>query len=360
MEPRICFLVVLALGITQAVLWLLRERFVADVIQKMVLSRSQALTLRIFGCGYGLFAPSKVGAVTKIAERAMEGFENLLIMFLTRALPALASIALVLLYFAFRVPLALPSILCGAIAYIALSAIVLRWRRDFLDEVNDAEDDVAKYFALTFLAAQAIKVSGYIASALRPLTQEYQKYAITARELAFASGVLKSTQTFITLLTTILAIGAGLWMLQSDTAELTAGDFVVIFSFVGIFMMNLAAVWQIREALDEYDADSRALEELYAFEIHRPTLDEQPSATELQIAMQAMTTVDPPQLNVQSSQLFSQGERVAISGQSGAGKSVLLEHLVGIRRLRGLLKFNGHDLDEHSEAQVADLVAYSG
>ena len=125
-------------------------------------------------------------------------------------------------------------------------------------------------------------------------------------------------------------------------------------------MTNLAAVWQMREALDEYDADSRALEELYAFEIHRPTLDEQPSATELQIAMQAMTTVDLPQLNVQSSQLFSQGERVAISGQSGAEKSVLLEHLVGIRRLGGLLKFNGHDLDEHSEAQVADLVAYSG
>ena len=150
MEPRICFLVVLALGITQAVLWLLRERFVADVIQKMVLSRSQALTLRIFGCGYGLFAPSKIGAVTKIAERAMEGFENLLIMFLTRALPALASIALVLLYFAFRVPLALPSILCGAIAYIALSAIVLRWRRDFLDEVNDAEDDVANILLSLF------------------------------------------------------------------------------------------------------------------------------------------------------------------------------------------------------------------
>jgi len=353
-------LVVLALGITQAVLWPLRQRFVADVIQKMVLSRSQALTLRIFGCGYGLFAPSKVGAVTKIAERAIEGFENLLVMFLTGALPALASIALVLLYFAFRVPLALPLILCGAIAYIALSAIVLRWRRDFLDDVNDAEDDVAEYFALTFLAAQAIKVSGYIASALRPLTQEYRKYAITARELAFASGVLKSTQTFITLLTTILAIGAGLWMLQSDTAELTAGDFVIIFSFVGIFMTNLAAVWQIRETLDEYDADSRALEELYAFEIHRPTLDEQPLATELQIAMQAMTTIEPPQLNVQNSQLFSQGERVAISGQSGAGKSVLLEHLVGIRRSGGLLKFNGHDLDEHSEAQVADLVAYSG
>lgn len=354
-------LLVLGLGILHALLWPIRERFVAGVIQNMVLSRSQSLTTKLFGFSYELFAASKVGAVTKIVERAIEGFENLLFMLLTRALPAFLSIFLVLAYFSFQVPLALPLILVGAAAYIVVSTIVLRWRRDFLDEVNDAEDNVAELFALTFLAAPAIKVTGYVSSALRPLSNEYRNYALAAKKLAFASGVLKSTQIFIMLLTTVLAIGSGLWMLQGEINALTAGDFVVVFSFVGSFMTNLASVWQIRETLDEYDADSRTLHELYAYDVvERLGIQETPQTGDTKIEILQGSTQSVPRLNIANAVLFNPGDRISITGKSGSGKSVLLEHIVGIKRSSGTIHLNGQDLDEYSEKQIARQVAYSG
>ena len=350
---------VLALGVTQAILWPIRERFVANVIQEMVLSRSKSLTQKIFGYSYDAFAASRVGAVTKIVERAIEGFENLLVMLLTRALPAMVSMLLVLVYFSYQVPIAIPLIILGAILYVVMSAIVLRWRRDFLDDVNDAEDDVAEYFALSFLAAPAIKVSGYVQTALQPLTKVYGNYAIAAQRLAFASGILKSTQVFITLLTTIFSIGAGLWVLQSQSSLLTAGDFVVVFSFVGIFMTNLAAVWQLRETLDEYDADSSALKELRTYEGPDTHRRSDLGGERYTLSIKKGATDVSPALSIEADVDLSIGDIVAVSGHSGAGKTLLLEYILGIKRSAGVFEFCGCDVNDMSEEQIAENMSYS-
>ena len=345
------------LGVLQVVLWPIRERFVASVVQRIVLQRSIRLTEAVFQKDYEVFATSRVGYATKIVERAIEGFERLSVVLLTQALPALASVLLVMAYFVFLLPLATLVLIAGAALYVGLSLVILRWRREFLDDVNDVEDEIADNFAATFLAARSIKSSGLVKSALQPLATTYGNYAMAARDLAFASGVLASAQSAITLLVTISTILAGVYWL--DVSEgFSAGDFVVVFSYVGVFMANLAMAWKVREAVDEYEADASALGEITDLKVARnfdgSTIQGDPKT----LTVDKGNLPFPSSLLIDKSVTLERGNLISIVGASGGGKTLLLQFLSGIKVSEKAVSLNERKLDDLSDSTVTNSIGY--
>lgn len=344
-------------GIIQVLLWPIRERFVASVIQRIVLKRSVRLTEKVFEKDYDVFASSRVGYVTKVVERALEGFERLSVVLLTQALPALASVLLVLAYFVFLLPLGTLALLAGAVLYLGLSLVILRWRRAFLDDVNDAEDDIADSFAVTFLAARSIKSSGLAKSALQPLATTYGSYALAARDLAFASGVLASAQSAITLLVTISAILAGVyWLDVSDS--FSAGDFVVVFAYVGVFMANLAMAWKVREAVDEYEADASALGKITDLKAARIADGSKVEGDPSILTIGKGRLPAPSGLQIDTSVKLEQGHLVSIIGASGSGKTLLLQMLAGVKSSEKAILVNEEKLDDLTASSVTDTCGY--
>ena len=345
-------------GIAQALFWPIRERFVASVVQSMVLYRSMRLTREVFGKSYDVFASSRVGHITKIVERAIEGFEQLLGALMTQALPALVSVFLVISYFAFQLPIGVPLLLLGAVLYFLISRRVLSWRREFLDDVNDAEDEIADSFASTFLAGRAIKSGGFIGEALAPLYRTYHGYADAAARLAFASGVMSSAQSAISLAITILAIIGGVnWIGSSN--HFTAGDFVIVFSYVGIFMTNLGMVWKVREAFDDYDADSRAFQDVRNLPnlLEGACLPVHLSKPEIRVKYLAQDTAS---VETDSGDIrIPFGETVAVTGKSGAGKTTFIQSLIGIRASERTVELDGSDIFSLNQSDLSSLCDFA-
>ncbi len=352
-------ILLLCLGLFQTFLWPIRERFVASVVQSITLNRSIRITKLIFMKQYELFAPSRVGHVTKVVERAIEGFERLLNVMLTQALPALVSVIFVTIYFIVLLPIGAPILIIGSIVYLITSYKVLRWRRKFLDKVNDSEDDIADNFASTFLAARAIKSNGTLENSLMPLEKTYKSYAKNAEKLSFASGVLFSAQSAITLIITLAAIYGGVIWIEFNNS-FTAGDFVIVFTYVGIFMSNLSTAWQIRESIDEYEADSRALSELQkapemAYEID-PS-QEVPKRPNL--LLKASTQTQSVPINIVEDIEIPFGKFVAVSGSSGSGKTTLLQIMANVRVTNTKLHINKHCISKLSQQQISATIAYA-
>ena len=351
-------LILVSLGLLQALSWPIKQRYIAGVVQSIVLERSKQITSEVLGKEFGIFAPSRVGYVTKVVDRAVVGFERILVVLLTQALPAAASVLLVAGYFIFLLPVGAPLLVVGAVVYLAVSSKILRWRRKFLDDVNDAEDDSADAFAAVFMAAGAVKTSGSVNSVLSFLTRTYRRYALTATRLSFASGVLVLAQSIITLAITVLSIYGGIrWM--NVSSSFSAGDFAVVFSYVRIFMTNLGSAWDVRSSVDEYAADNRALSEIQGLDSLPNVIccEVSAGAPELRLETPGDERMGILKLPVPITVNF--GETAGLIGSSGAGKTTLLQHAAGIRASHGQVRIGGADVGDLTQDQRADVLAYS-
>ena len=351
-QVSVSLLILVTLGLFQALSWPMKQRYISGVTQSIVLEQSKAITAEIFHKEFAIFAPSRVGYITKVVDRAVLGFERILTIFLIRALPSVVSVLLVAGYFIFLLPIGAPLLLVGAVLYIFASTKILKWRRKFLDDVNDAEDESAGAFAAAFMAGGAIKTSGALHPALSFLTRNYQKYALTANRLSFASGVLVLAQSIITLATTVLAIYGGIYWMNQNSG-FSAGDFAVVFSYVGTFMMNLEDVWEIRSVIDEYQADNLALSEIQSVKSLPDVIRYKIATREPTIWLGGKMRILklPAPIEIQF------GETIGLIGSSGSGKTTLLQHIAGIQSSQ--VQIAGAAVGELTQEQRAELVNYS-
>ena len=114
-QVSFALLILVSLGLLQALTWPIKQRYISGVIQSIVLEQSKTITSEIFNKEFEVFAPSRVGHITKVVDRAIVGFESILTVFLTHALPAVASVLLVAGYFIVLLPIGAPLLLAGAV-----------------------------------------------------------------------------------------------------------------------------------------------------------------------------------------------------------------------------------------------------
>ena len=347
------------LALIKAVFTPLQARYITGIVQKMTLSYSLACTERIFSRNYHIFKSRNVGGVLKRSERGIEGFESFLGFLLILAIPSLISLFIISSYLAFLVgPLAFFALCCAAIIFIAVSNQIIKWRRKYIDQVNDAEDDVAEIYAESFLAAIALRGAGRIAAAIRSLGSVYTFYADRSTSLAFASGVLSASQDFISTLTIIITVSLGAYLISDASYGLTVGDFVVVFTYVSMFMSNVSQIMEVRKRYDQFKADIFEMDQILSQPSDREGLPERRIIPK-KLTVEPFQRTTGPKLSLSQKLQFDVGSTVAIVGETGSGKTSFLEILSGLDFMKTGIYLDDVDLSSIGQQALGGAIFYA-
>jgi ATP-binding cassette subfamily B protein len=334
-----------------------QARRLTRAVQEATFRFSVTAAQGLFAKGFDVFRDTNVGGVITRADRGILAFERVAGFLLTTALPAI--VAMVLIAGTLSTVAGWPVMLALTLAtlvFIAVSRRIIRWRRPFLDQVNDAEDHQAEVFAETWLAALAVKAAGQTGPALDSLADSYRRYADRATQLSFASATLAAAQDLVTALTVAAIIGLAVLIVAGSPGAVTPGDFVVIFTYVGLYMTSLQSLTEVNKLADEFAADITELDALLAlpgFRTGQPDLDLGPAPA---ILVRPFRRSDGAPLRLGQPLAIPHGTRVAIVGETGSGKSSFLELLAGIDTPPATVLIGGQDVTQVSWPSVTQVL----
>lgn len=336
-----------------------QAKLVTGFVQRATLSFSVECTEKIFTKNYNLFKSANVGGLLKRSERGIEGFESFLGFLLVVAIPACISVLLVSGYLAYLGGWQVVLFLLGAaLVFVVVTGRIVRWRRPYLDRVNDAEDELAEVYSETFLAGVSLKASNRIDAARTGLEGVYETYSHASTALSFATGVLAASQGFISTFALIAVIGIGAMAISSGNAAMTAGDFIVMFSYVSIFMSGISQIMEVRKKYDEYQADIAELDRVLRMPVVRQNLSDV-RIDACALTLRPFRYEEGPALYLRETLTLRRGETVAVIGKTGSGKTSLLEIMSGVTFLRGTVFLDETDMGTLSEKSAAGSVFYA-
>ena len=334
-----------------------QARRLTRAVQEATFRFSVTSARELFAKGFDVFRDTNVGGVITRADRGSLAFERVAGFLLTTALPAIVAMALIAGTLAtiagWPVMLALT---LATLLFVAVSRGIIRWRRPFLDRVNDAEDHQAEVFAETWLAAPSVKAAGQTGPALDNLAMAYRRYADGATQLSFASATLAAAQDLVTALTVAAIIGLAVLIVAVSPGAVTPGDFVVIFTYVGLYMTSLQSLTEVNKLSDEFASDIAELDALLAlpaFRAGQPDRDLGPAPA---ILVRPFRRSDGAPLRLGQPLAIPHGTRVAIVGETGSGKSSFLELLAGIDTPPATVLVGGQDVTRVSWPSVTQVL----
>lgn len=296
---------------------------------------------------FEVFNAWRIGHFVKSVERGLTAHEKLLTFFITAGFPLLLEFLVVGGAFLYLGGLTIFLVLNGcALIYALMTYKIILWRRNHLNTVNDQEDELSAILFNTLSAGKSIKLEGAEASASRPLTLAFKRYADAAVTVAGSGGYLSSAKILFISLSTGVLLGWGVLNQLSATPSISVGQLVAIFSIASSYLLNVTTLTEGYRILDQFLADQRRLAQLLAL----PNFDVETRQAALPTLPESRLILTPcremaggsTRMNVGKTLTFTQGQSVAITGPSGAGKSTLLEVLAGLNlSQRNNLYING-------------------
>ncbi len=354
-------LIVLALLKLLILPW--QSRYLALVVQDMIRAASVDWSQRILRKDFSFFQSTRIGSVMKASERGIMAYEKLMVFAFTVVFPAVIEISLI---GAYLLTLAGWPILLVLGLYTILFAWVakktVRWRRPFIDKVNDAEDEIGDRFAEVFQSAQTLKIFGAWLSGAGRLNQAYGDYAGKVTNLAYASEWARTLKATVVTLATVSALGLGIFLVGGDGA-LSLGDFVVIFTLTTLFMGNVSVMAEAYQTLDQFKADKFNFDRILDYEEFReadlPAYKvTSPSSYDLRIKPFKYHTPEGKLILESPFEMsIPFGSKVAIVGRTGSGKTTLSKIIAGIYKTRGVVELGGRDILKISAEDLTKAMA---
>ena len=360
-ETIIILVSLVGFALANALIVPLQAKHLTKLVQDIVREASVKWTRRILRKEFVFFQDMNIGSLSNVTERGIEAYERFIIFSVNRFLLNIIELVLISVYLIYIAGAQIIGVLILAaflLIYLSFKAII--WRRPYIDEVNDTEDDLAEKFAETLQAGKSIKLFGAWDSALSLLNLSYAIYAKSSVKLAFASATLISLQKLISTLATVFTLLIGLLLLQSGNNTMSIGDFVVIFTFSGLFMNNIIQLTDAYKEVDQYKADKLRFDRVLSLPDFRTgdTVDETDGLT---ISLNPFVIAENGEILLESKLQIHipAGSNVAIVGPTGSGKTTLINLLSGVYKKENAVEIGGIDISNLSEPLLTNIIHYA-
>ncbi|UVM59059.1 ATP-binding cassette domain-containing protein [Pseudomonas sp. B21-010] len=322
-------------GCIHAIITPLQLHALSKLVQSIIMNASIEWITELIGKEFSLFNSWRIGHFIKSVERGITAHEQLLTFVVTIALPVLLEFIVVGVAFIYigggEIFLSMTAF---GIIYLAVTHQIIKWRRKHIDAVNEQEDELSAHLYNTLNAGKTIKLESAIPTALHPLNAAFGRYANAAVTTASSGGLLSTAKILFVSLSTGGLLYWGVVDQLSGHPSISVGQLVAIFSIAGSYLLSISTLTEGYRVLDQFLADQRQFEGLLSL----PDFDrsnrlawvdfQRPSVLELGPCEVAGT--GPLRLSIKRSLAFAQGQSVAVTGPSGAGKTTFLEVLAGL------------------------------
>ncbi|OOG83740.1 ABC transporter [Pseudomonas sp. A25(2017)] len=322
-------------GCIHAIITPLQLHALSKLVQSIIMNASIEWITELIGKEFSLFNSWRIGHFIKSVERGITAHEQLLTFIVTIALPVLLEFIVVGVAFIYigggEIFLSMTAF---GVIYLAATHQIIKWRRKHIDAVNEQEDELSAHLYNTLNAGKTIKLESAIPTALRPLNAAFGRYANAAVTTASSGGLLSTAKILFVSLSTGGLLYWGVVDQLSGQPSISVGQLVAIFSIAGSYLLSISTLTEGYRVLDQFLADQRQFEGLlslpdFARSNQLAWVDfQRPSVLELGPCEVAGT--GRLRLSIKRSLAFVQGQSVAVTGPSGAGKTTFLEVLAGL------------------------------
>lgn len=337
-------------------------KYTTRTIQIIIYKLSLSITKNMFAKEYDFYKNSKIGGIIRQTERGILSYEKLLTFIFNLIIPNIFTLFIISLYMCISIGF-LAYLVClafGCTTFYILTKLIAK-RRKYIDHVNDCEDAIGEVFAETFMAAKSIKYRNIYEEATTKLKQSYKNYGISSATLSFHTEIIKSLQYMSTHISTVLIIIIGVFLIAHNPNDFTVGDLVIL---IGLSTLMMASIISLSEGYKEYDqfkADGIKLNEL----LNLPELKDKNNGLGLEkfeiLKIKPFFIQLNPQKNISNCHeiIIKKGEKVALIGETGQGKTTILNMVSGIKKLKGLIYLNNIDLNDLSLKSIAEIFSYA-
>ena len=275
-----------------------------------------------------LFNTMKVGRLAKSADRGFGAYETLLTNICQSVIPNF----LQLLVFSMVIIIWQPIFFFFTVGLSSLQVLIskslIKKRRPLINNVNDAEDDMADEFHEALVNGLVIKIENQVNYAVERVKEPLKNYADSATKLAVSGSILNIVPPSFVNLTTISYLVFGLY--QISIGSLTVGDLITLLSLGGVLIQIVGLFLNDVRQLDQFNLD---IDEFDIFinqtEFERPG-KELKDNFDLSISSFEVKRGDNKLIHLKKGLSIPHGQKVAIIGPTGGGKTTLLESLVGV------------------------------
>ena len=325
-------------------------RWVTGFVQDLVKERSILWVRTLLDKDFRFFRDASLGGLLRSTDRGLAASEVYITYVIVQVIPNTIELVIVGVYLAVIAGVGIVAMLlvmAGLLALVTIGAI--RWRRPYIDAVNDAEDAISGNLAEVIEAGNHLKIMRAKANAGRFLGRSFEDYRARAVNLSFVSEIVASAQTMLVAAGTVVTLLYGVVVVSNGQTGITTGDFVVIFSFTGIFMMNIQRLAEAYRQTDQFRADKAAFDEVLRLPAFRQTGVAAPGCGAVRIAPFRREVAPGFLLTSQAEIHVAEGSSLAIFGATGGGKSSLLRTIGGLETPECTVFIGGVDITHLAE-----------
>ena len=268
-----------------------------------------------------------IGKIHVAIERASLSFETVITFLFGQWVPAIIEFFVVFVAFIFVIGV-IPSILClvFGLAYFVISFFFQRWKRSYVAQVNDAEDDLAEGFVNVFSKVRTIKAYRALNEAQEMMRVAFSNYAKHAERLGLVSGIISTGQAGYISLGMFFILLFGSFSLQQELGWFTVGQFVTSLTLFGMLSASMGKLSGVLAQAVDFEEDVRTLNGIMS-EDGLPSLHQEKVINNkglLILKKGDSLSLPNGEVVVESDLRIKSGDRILISGDSGSGKSTLL------------------------------------
>ncbi|MFK4048267.1 ATP-binding cassette domain-containing protein [Acinetobacter venetianus] len=337
-------------------------KYVSNTIQKIIYKISIKLTDEIFKKDFDFFKNSNIGSIIRQTERGIISYEKILTYVFNVVIPSLIIFFIIGFYIFFKLGFSL-YLYCLLFSFFSFFIILktIAIRRKYINNLNDSEDHLSDCFAETFMSAKTIKYNNIFEKSSSLLKKSYKSYGFNSSNLLFYTEFLNVIHVVIINLLSISIIIFGIYFFKNNLYNFTLGNFVVLLSLSGIMISNVISLTESYKEYDQFKIDKKRIDGLYSlpkFKKHDLTDN---IFSEYKLLIHPFERKISPQKSIVNNSLIEVnfGSKVAIVGETGEGKSTLLNIISGLDKSNGIVTVDNIDTDNMTMRDISNIFSFS-